>query len=1331
MHYERDKIRDITAPILNEEAKKHGDELDFCDLRWGINTGDLDTEEGSKKVLDVCLDEIDRSEPPMVVLLGYRYGWIPDADLIKTAAARKRLELDELQRSVTALEIEYGALCDEKKFRNTLFYFREIEGDAPSDYLAEDKEHEEKISALKNRIKNITGGKVKEYTLKWNGSGFDGVDAFARMLAEDIKDMLMPEWKKTENLTDFQRERRTHATFIREKNIMFRARQVEAEKLMKDALSQPVTIIKGEVGSGKSTLFSHMVTELEKTEWTVLPFISGLTMESNSARDIIENTVYFIEEELHLDHYIDETDSQSSDISPDIGDGEDEAPRRTDKKKKHTPDEWRDKLAKMCSAYAKSGKRLLIMLDAADQLAPDEERDKLHFIPLSVSEDIHFVMTCTTDFGTPGREYDTLRQLNDEDKQDVIDGILARNGRELSKPVINDMLKLKASDNPLYLSLLVQRLLMMNSDDFADIRSRGDGMAAIEQHQLKLIENQCPDDLNEMSAALLGEAGKRINEKLVSKAAEYLAVSRSGLRRKDLAALLGEEWTEIDFSHFVNYMYDCFLLRDDGRYDFTHKSIRAGFRRQCEDFDGVNRNILEYFKSLEANDPVRAGEIIFHTIKADDKKFFAEYIVEYKFDSNIINHAVRDTHAQCIADNGQWIIDVLNAAKNYETDGKLYYLTNFCNLMLINAFSGSQKELEINLSIMTANADLSERLYNRLKTIDSKRELSTSYNNVAGIYEELGGSDNLQLALELYGKALTINEQLAAELSTPLGTTHSKSDLSTSYNNVAGIYEKLGGSDNLQLALELYGKALTTREQLAAKLGNAQSKRDLSISYHHVAEIYATLDGSDNLQLALEFYGKALTISEQLAAELGTAHSKSDLSISYINVAGIYEKLGGSDNLQLALELYGKALTINKQLTAELGNAQNKRNLTISYGRVAGIYEKLGGSDNLQLALELYGKALTIREQLAAELGTAQSKRELSISYHNVAGIYEKLGGSHNLQFALELYGKYLTISEQLAAELGNAQSKRELSISYHRVAGIYAALGGSHNLQLALELYGKGLTISEQLAAELATADSKENLAASYHKIAEIYKKLGGSNNLGHALELYHRTLAILEQLATELATANSKKNLAVGYHKIAEIYEELGGSDNLQQALELYRKGHVIFAQLAKELDTADSKRNLAISSEGVAGIYEKLGGNENLEHARELYDKGFSIKQQLAEELDTAQSKRDLSVSHMNVAGIFEKVGGDENLAQALELYRKALEIREQLANTLQTVDAYDDLAVCLLKISKHSSTTTPDKKALLTRSLEISKDLYEKTNLDKYKAYIEECEELLQE
>ena len=90
MQFERDAIREITGPLVNAEARKHNDAVDFCDLRWGIDTSALEGGESGKKVLEVCLDEIERCDPPMVVILGYRYGWIPPKDLIRTAAARKQ-----------------------------------------------------------------------------------------------------------------------------------------------------------------------------------------------------------------------------------------------------------------------------------------------------------------------------------------------------------------------------------------------------------------------------------------------------------------------------------------------------------------------------------------------------------------------------------------------------------------------------------------------------------------------------------------------------------------------------------------------------------------------------------------------------------------------------------------------------------------------------------------------------------------------------------------------------------------------------------------------------------------------------------------------------------------------------------------------------------------------------------------------------------------------------------------------------------------------------------------------------------------------------------------
>ena len=560
MQAERDAIKKITLPTVNTAARSHNDEFDFCDLRWGVDTAEMETNRGSKKVLEVCLDEIDRCQPPMVVILGYRYGWIPDEKLIENAAKAKEMQLEDLQKSVTALEIEYGAF----KNRTTLYYFREIDGQAPEDYQSEDKEHAEKLSALKQLIYKKSGGKIKTYKLKWNGSGFDGTEDFAKMLSDDIQAMLMDEWLENDKLSPLQREMRVHEKFISDKKDVFSARSREAEELKQRILEQPVTIMKGAVGSGKSTLFSKLVTELQKTEWKILPFISGLTNQSNDVQDIIENIIEFLETELNvLEHYRDEKD------------------RQTGENIRHTPEQWREKLAEMCARYTQEKRiKLLIMIDAVDQLLQNDQRDELHFIPFNVGENIHFAMTSTLDFDTRSMDFYTLKDIDEDDKREVINGTLKRVHKQLSKKVVDKIVSLKTSENPLYISLLVQRLVLMDEDDFKIIRKLGDGMPAIEKHQINIISG-CPDDLDEMSAELLRVAAKGIDEKLVAKAGEYLAVSRYGLRKSDLAELLGEDWTEVKFSHFINFMYDCFMVRDDGRYDFTHKSIRAGFLKKC------------------------------------------------------------------------------------------------------------------------------------------------------------------------------------------------------------------------------------------------------------------------------------------------------------------------------------------------------------------------------------------------------------------------------------------------------------------------------------------------------------------------------------------------------------------------------------------------------------------------------------------------------------------------------------------------------------------------------------------------------------------------------
>ena len=75
----------VNFPRLERVCLERG--LFFCplDLRWGV-TGD---QSGAGEVINICLDEIDRSRPYFVCQLGFRNGWAlspncpEDADWVK------------------------------------------------------------------------------------------------------------------------------------------------------------------------------------------------------------------------------------------------------------------------------------------------------------------------------------------------------------------------------------------------------------------------------------------------------------------------------------------------------------------------------------------------------------------------------------------------------------------------------------------------------------------------------------------------------------------------------------------------------------------------------------------------------------------------------------------------------------------------------------------------------------------------------------------------------------------------------------------------------------------------------------------------------------------------------------------------------------------------------------------------------------------------------------------------------------------------------------------------------------------------------------------------
>ena len=76
-------------------------------------------------VLKVCLAEIERSRPFLIVLVGERYCWIHPEERMKVAGREAAFTGDVAGKSVTALEIAFGALSSPDQLSRTWFYFRD------------------------------------------------------------------------------------------------------------------------------------------------------------------------------------------------------------------------------------------------------------------------------------------------------------------------------------------------------------------------------------------------------------------------------------------------------------------------------------------------------------------------------------------------------------------------------------------------------------------------------------------------------------------------------------------------------------------------------------------------------------------------------------------------------------------------------------------------------------------------------------------------------------------------------------------------------------------------------------------------------------------------------------------------------------------------------------------------------------------------------------------------------------------------------------------------------------------------------------------------------
>ena len=326
MHAERDRLRGDTFLALNDRLKSRHHHLNVIDLRQGLETAHIQDEAARElEVLKVCLDEVNRSRPFLIGLIGDRYGWIPPEQNMRAAALAAGFDGEVAGKSVTELELLYGLLADPGQQARSRIYLREMDYTGMPDAVRADYDERyatdpqastrwEKLEDLKRRLKADFPGRVRSYTARWDAAtgtitGLNDLDTFVlRDLGADL-DAETAEYEATAPKTWQEADARALEDFVLGRLRHFVERPAVTGPALAHATGGPPAkqwglCLTGESGLGKSAIFASLYRELKGQEsqggLLVLAHAAGIFAGSGQVDRMLRRWVHELADFLHL-----------------------------------------------------------------------------------------------------------------------------------------------------------------------------------------------------------------------------------------------------------------------------------------------------------------------------------------------------------------------------------------------------------------------------------------------------------------------------------------------------------------------------------------------------------------------------------------------------------------------------------------------------------------------------------------------------------------------------------------------------------------------------------------------------------------------------------------------------------------------------------------------------------------------------------------------------------------------------------------------------------------------------------------------------------------------
>ncbi|MGA1871831.1 MAG: DUF4062 domain-containing protein [bacterium] len=650
MHAERDYLVKYVFPDIREWCERWKLHLVDVDLRWGATEEEME----NGKVIDICLEQIDRSRPFFVCILGNRYGWVPKPDEVpnETRERYDRLQGKE-DYSMTHLEIHHAVLEPLRSMDNlediphAFFYFRDkvclpapetIEGwsdDERNEYqeafFDEDPSYSDRLAKLKDKIQehyeNLgkqrnNPNEVKERTFNYkpkfdpnllNPEDDNLKGRFTRESLRELGERVKEDLKKTISLQFQQRiatlsEKREedtleteldyHESFVENRTQLFIGRTELLAKLRDyvDSDSREILAVYGTPGCGKSALLAKFYRDLieEQSKILLIPYFVGASPGSSALHSLLRRMCEEIFSKAGLKEH------KETCLSEVCGQGEEAHKQREAIEKEYEIPFNVNKLSNTFKSFLeKTVRKTIILMDGFNQLDATNSAHELNWLPNQLPGNVKIIASTLEGKAKEALKNKTKSELEvtpltDGERREIIQEMPSVFCKTLAEEHIQALLEKEETRNPLYLRVALEELRM-----YGGFGKRGE--------KLREYIATFPSDVVEMFVFMLDRLERDLEEEredqrtcgIVGRVFCLLECSRYGLTIRELRELMGSIY-ERDTHQLILRQIRDYLQDRGGLIDFFHpvlsKAVRKNYLSNGEATEW-HRELAEYFQT--------------------------------------------------------------------------------------------------------------------------------------------------------------------------------------------------------------------------------------------------------------------------------------------------------------------------------------------------------------------------------------------------------------------------------------------------------------------------------------------------------------------------------------------------------------------------------------------------------------------------------------------------------------------------------------------------------------------------------------------------------------